>query len=125
VNNDIARWMVDPAYRADLTEVFLANESVLPVAEDNRIISPTSRRAVEDEILRSPRIYREWLAGTRLAPRAFRRRRLLSRLLARRRVAALEPLNPLATRVYLEAEEVSGDPWLRARTTETVGDDDE
>lgn len=121
VNNDIARWTADPAYRAGLTEIFLANGSVFPAAEDNRIISPTTRRNAEDAILQSPRTYREWLAGTRLAPSRIRRRRVLTRF-SFRRAAFAEPLNPLATNVYLEAEDVADDKWLRARTTATLED---
>lgn len=124
VNNAIARWNADSGYRADLTEIYLANESVFPEAEDNRIISPTTRRAAEDEILRNFRRYDAWLAGTRLAPSQIRWRRLLDRLSIRRRPLA-EPLNSLAANDYLEEEELSGDEWLRARTRATLYEGDE
>ncbi|MDT0164468.1 hypothetical protein Q9R32_02725 [Actinotalea sp. AC32] len=116
VTHAIGRWNADPAYRADLTEVYLANGEVFPAAEDNRIISPSTRRAAEDAILRDADEYREWLAGTRLAPGRIRRRRLLGRLGIRPQ--ADEPLNPLALDTYIEDEDVlAGDAWLRERTT--------
>ncbi|GAA5194641.1 hypothetical protein GCM10023346_22630 [Arthrobacter gyeryongensis] len=124
VNDVVARWNADPGYRADLTEVLLANECVFPVPEDNRIISPTTRRSAEDRILDDPRRYREWLACTRLAPRRIRWRRLSDWLRVRRRSLA-EPLNPLAMRSYLEEEDLAGDAWLRARTTAPVSVDDD
>ncbi|MGW9630234.1 hypothetical protein ACWGST_05985 [Agromyces sp. NPDC055520] len=76
----ISRWMRDPAFRSDLTEVALVNGEVFIAEEDNRIISPSTRRAAEDEILSDPREYREWLAGTRLAPSRIRWHRLRDRL---------------------------------------------
>lgn len=121
VTEVIRRWQLEPTYRADLTEAWLANGYLYPSPEDNRIISPTTRRAAEDEILRDP-VYRDWLTGTRLAPRRIRWRRLRARLLILGQPPA-KPLNRLATQTYLEAEEVSGDEWLRARTTAVVEDE--
>ncbi|NPC42941.1 hypothetical protein [Nocardioides sp. zg-1230] len=115
VTDAIRRWNMDPAYRADLTEAALANGEVYPEPEDNRIISPSTRRAAEDKILKDP-AYRVWLAGTRLAPARIRWRRMRDRL-ARRKHSPNEPLNPLATKTYLEDEEIGGDHWLRERTT--------
>lgn len=125
VSEEVARWNASSGYRADLTEVLFANGTVFPAPEDNRIISPTSRRAAEDKILANPRTYRKWLAGTRLAPGRIRWRRLLDRLHIRR-MPLSEPLNPLATMTYLEDEDLAGDEWLRARTTApSSGNDDE
>lgn len=119
VSAAISRWMRDPVFRADLTEVALANGEVFIAGEDNRIISSSTRRAAEDEILRAPRDYREWLAGTRLAPNRIRSRRLRERFRGRRsRAVALgEPLNSLATKDYLDNDEIDGDEWLSERTT--------
>lgn len=119
VNAAIWRWTGDAAYRADLTEVVLANREVFPAEEDNRIISPTTRRAAEDGILSDPSEYREWLARTRLAPARIRSRRLRERLTFGRwrSVASTEPLNPLATKDYLSVDEIDGDEWLRERST--------
>ena len=116
VSAAISRWMHDPAFRADLTEVVLANGEVFIAEEDNRIISPSTRREAEDEILRDPREYREWLAGTRLAPDRIRARRRRERVRWRVSVPD-EPLNPLATKDYLGNDEIDGDDWLRERTT--------
>ncbi|WP_194421208.1 hypothetical protein [Microbacterium abyssi] len=118
-NTAILRWNRDADYRADLTEVVLANGEIFPAEEDNRIISPTTRRAAEDEILSDPREYREWLAGTRLAPGRIRRRRLLERLRfwPTGTVVLTEPLNPAATKDYLDNDEIDGDEWLRERST--------
>lgn len=116
VANAIDRWNGDPAYRADLTEVYLANGEIFPAAEDNRIISPATRRAAESEVLRHADEYREWLAGTRLAPLRVRRRRLLWRLGIR--PDPDEPLNPLAKDTYIaDADVLAVDAWLRERTT--------
>ncbi len=123
VTDAIRRWNLDPRYRADLTEVWLANGCVFPEPEDNRIISPTTRRAAEDEIL-GDRAYRPWLTGTRLARGRIRWRRLRGRLPIRQGPVD-EPLNPLATQTYLEEEDLSGDEWLRARTTAVLEDGDE
>jgi hypothetical protein len=123
VTEAIRRWNQDAAYRADLTELWLANECLFPEPEDNRIISPTTRRAAEDEILRNPG-YRTWLAGTRLAPARIRLRRLRGRLPVFSE-EPIEPLNPLATKIYLEVEDLAGDEWLRARTTATLETGDE
>jgi len=71
----IRRWNLEPAYRADLTEAWLANGYVYPEPEDNRIVSPTTGRAAEDQVLRD-RAYRSWLAGSRLAPSQIRWRRV-------------------------------------------------
>ena len=123
VTEAIRRWNADPMYRANLTEVWLANGSLFPEPEDNRIISPTTRRAAEDEIFRKP-AYRPWLIGTRLAPSRIRWSRLLARLTIRQ-PALVEPLNPLATQTYLEEDELAGDEWLRQRTTAVLAQDDE
>lgn len=124
VDDVVARWNADPGCRADLTEILLANGCVFPLPEDNRIISPTTRRSAEDRISDDPRRYREWLAGTRLAPRRIRWRRLWDRLRVRRRPLA-EPLNPLAMLSYLEEEDLAGDAWLRARTTAPLSVDED
>lgn len=124
VDSVIARWNKDPDFRADLTEVLLANECIFPAPEDNRIISPTTRRAAEDEILNDRRKYHEWLTGTRLAPGRIRWRRLSNRLRVRQGSLA-DPLNPLATKDYLEEEELAGDEWLRGRTTAPFGEQDD
>lgn len=123
VSDAIRRWNLDPAYRADLTEVWLANGHLFPEPEDNRIISPTTRHSAEDEIL-SDRTYGPWLKGTRLERNRIRWRRWLDRL-PLRRAAVDEPLNPLATQTYLEEEDVSGDEWLRHRTTAALEGSDE
>jgi hypothetical protein len=115
VTDAIRRWNDDAAYRADLTEVVLANGLVFPEPEDNRIISPSTRRSAEEVILRDP-AFRAWLAGTRLSPVRIRWQRVRARL-AFWKQAVDEPLNPLATNTYLEGDEVAGDEWLRARTT--------
>lgn len=116
VTDVIERWSADPSYRADLTEVYLANGEVFPEAEDNRIISPTSRRGAEDAILRRADEFREPLAGTRLAPGRIRRRRLVERVGIVRK--PVEPLNQLARDTHIEDEDLlADDEWLRERTT--------
>lgn len=124
VSHAISRWIQDPQYRADLTEVYLANGHVFPAEEDNRIISPTTRRAAESGVLKEARAYREWLAGTRLSPGRVRLRRLFGwlRFWAG---APPEPLNPLATETFLEEDDLLDDAWLRARTTAPLAVDDE
>ncbi|GIG29243.1 hypothetical protein [Cellulomonas marina] len=124
VNDAISRWNQDPQYRADLTEVYLANGHVFPAEEDNRIISPATRRAAEREVLKDARAYREWLAGTRLSPRRVRLRRLFGWLRFWAGAPA-EPLNPLATKDFLEEDDLADDAWLRARTTAPLAVDDE
>lgn len=121
VTEAIRRWNHDGAYRADLTEVALANGRAFPESEDNRIISPSSRREAETKILSDP-AFRAWLRGTRLSPPRIRWRRVCARLDFRKRSVA-EPLNPLATNTYLEDDEVAGDDWLRARTTAVLDGD--
>ena len=116
VGDTIARWRRDPSYRADLTEVYLANGTTFPAEEDNRIVSPGTRRGAEDAVLREARLYGEWLAGTRLAPAQIRRRRALAWLGFSKTPS--EPLNPLAQQTWLEEDDLPpGDAWLRARTT--------
>jgi hypothetical protein len=112
----IAQWRRDPSYRADLTEVYLANGTTFPAEEDNRIVSPGTRREAEDAVLRKAHLYGEWLAGTRLAPARIRRRRALAWIGFG--TTPTEPLNPLAQRTWLEEEDLpAGDMWLRERTT--------
>lgn len=121
VTDAIHRWNDDAAYRADLTEVVLANGHVFPEPEDNRIISPSTRRNAEDVILSDP-AFRVWLVGTRLSPVRIRWRRVCARLTFWKESLG-EPLNPLATNTYLEGDEVAGDEWLRARTTAELDED--
>ncbi|MFF1530928.1 hypothetical protein [Cellulomonas sp. NPDC058312] len=123
VSHTIARWNSDPAFRADLTEVALANGEVFPAAEDNRIISPTTRRRAQDQILRDARSFRPWLAGTRMSPARIRWGRLVNTMTFWRTTPE-DPSNPLAARTYLEENDIAGDPWLRARTTADLEDDD-
>ncbi|NTW39594.1 MAG: hypothetical protein HGA44_06835 [Cellulomonadaceae bacterium] len=120
VSDIIARWRREPDYRADLTEVYLANGTTYPAEEDNRIISPGTRREAEDAVLREAHLYGEWLAGTRLAPARIRRRRALAWLGFNKTPS--EPLNPLAQQTWLEEDDLPpGDAWLRDRSTAEFG----
>lgn len=117
VSHAIHRWNADPEYRADLTEVSIANNDMFLVPEDNRIISPATRRRAENEVLERRAMYAEWLRGTRLSPTRIRWRRIWESVW-RWKKPLDEPLNPLAELTYLEDDDLEPhDLWMRERST--------
>lgn len=114
----ISRWQTEGEWRADLIEVYLANGDVALVAEDNLIVTPSSRKVAEHLLLKD-RSFREWLRGTRLSRTRTRLRRVW-RSLRTWELPPKEPLNAFATRSYLIGGEQDRllDTWLSARLHE-------